>query len=467
MGRLLRFAGRWFKKGLAAFLLAYKFVALTAFTVVVIAVLIEVACRFGVAVYHDLGASKSVVSRPATKQVKPASTAKRAKKPAAPLNTAAPPAAAAPAKPSPTPARPRPVARPKGPPPVTSRAELIRRFGLGAYVQESRRVARDLYHFKPYVMWQHRPFAGRAINITADGTRRTWYNSTDAKAKKVFVFGGSTVWGAYANDRDTFPSQLALLLNKKVGSFKVMNFGQNAFGSTQALILLMLEIRRGNVPDVVIFLSGVNDSFIATCYPAVPGSIYPLFGFYERLSAGAPWREVLRDVYKNSDAIQLLVRAGVLRKVLFQEYRPRLGLYNLKLRDKVRLAARMYRRNVLMAEALAQKFNFKVFFFWQPALYLGNKPLAPFERYLVQVERTKNDYAFLAFKHVPLVYREIRRRPPASKNFFNLSGMFRNHRGLVFGDYVHLLAPGNRLLAAKVVEIIGPRLRATGGKTKP
>ncbi len=457
MGRSWGVGGRWLKKGLRGLGRAYKFTALTLFSVVVLAVLIEVAVRMGAAVYQDLSRPSS--PRTAVRPVKarktpPAVVAKPAARTASTSNRGAS-LARTPAAP---PARKTPARQARPRPPVTNRAQLIRRFHLAAYVRESRRVQRRMYRFRPYVMWQPPPFQGRAINIGPDGRRRTLGNSDRTDARRVFVMGGSTVWGAYVADGDTFPSHLARVLNRKVGPFKVYNFGQNAYGSTQALIRLMLEIRRGNVPDVVIFLNGVNDGFIATCYPAVPGSIYPLFSFHERLRAGAPWRDILRDIYKNSDTVQLLIRAGVLNKVLFQEFRPRRGLFRLPLAAKVALAAKMYRQNVSMAEALAAKFKFKVFFFWQPTLYTGQKPLAPFERYLVRDERAKNDYARLAFKYVPLIYRDIKRRPPQSANFFNLSGMFQDYRGLVFGDYVHLLAPGNRLLAERVVEIIAPRL---------
>jgi lysophospholipase L1-like esterase len=460
MGRISSTGRRWIKKGLRGLGRAYKFTALTVFSVVVLAVLIEVAVRAGVSLYEDLGLKSSPrttvrPSRPVkAKKTPPAAPARPTPRTAAtPAKTTAP---TSPPPASPPRSAPAPKARPR--PPITNRSQIIRRFHLADYVRESRRVQRHMYRFKPFVMWQPPPFEGRAINIGPDGRRRTLGNSSRPDARRVFVMGGSTVWGAYVNDGETFPSHLARILNKKVGPFRVYNFGQNAYGSTQALIRLMLEIRRGNVPDVVIFLNGVNDGFIATCYPAVPGSIYPLFSFHERLRAGAPWRDILRDIYKNSNTVQLLIRAGVLAKVLFQEYRPRRGLFTLPLEDKVALAAKMYRQNVAMAEALAARFNFKVFFFWQPTLYTGQKPLAPFERFLVQDERKKNDYAWMAFKYVPLVYKAIKRRPPASANFFDLSGMFKDHRGLVFGDYVHLLAPGNRLLAERVVGIIGPRL---------
>jgi lysophospholipase L1-like esterase len=457
MVRLLSVGGRWIKKGLRGFGRIYKFTAVTLFSVVVLAVLIEVAVRMGAAVYQDLSRKSTprTVSRPVMARKKPPAVApKPVARTTAPSPQSAsrttPPAAPAPRK---TPAR---NVRPE--PSVTNRAQLIQRFHLTAYVRESRRVQRRMYQFRPYVVWQPPPFKGRAINIGPDGRRRTLGNSTRPDARRIFVMGGSTVWGAYVADADTFPSHLARVLNRKVGPFKVYNFGQNAYSSTQALIRLMLELRQGNVPDAVIFLNGVNDGFIAACYPAVPGSIYPLYSFFERLSAGAPWRAILRDVYKNSDAVQLLVRAGVLGKVIFPDREPQLALAGLKVSDKIRVAAEMYRRNVAMAEALAQRFKFQVFFFWQPALYTGRKPLAPFERYLVFRERLKNDYAYLAFKYVPLFYREIKARPPRSDHFFDLSGMFQDHRELLFGDYVHLLAPGNRLLAERVVEIISPRL---------
>lgn len=43
-----------------------------------------------------------------------------------------------------------------------------------------------------------------------------------------------------------------------------MNYGENAYVSTQGLIHLILLLESGDVPDMVIFYDGVNDILAAS-----------------------------------------------------------------------------------------------------------------------------------------------------------------------------------------------------------
>src|SRR5262245_18562137 len=63
--------------------------------------------------------------------------------------------------------------------------------------------------WQPYVFWRRIPHLGKYINITADGLRKTGDVTTaegDSSPMKVFMFGGSTMWGYGAGDDFTIPS---------------------------------------------------------------------------------------------------------------------------------------------------------------------------------------------------------------------------------------------------------------------
>src|SRR5262249_54558306 len=116
----------------------------------------------------------------------------------------------------------------------------------------------------PYVYWRHASHRGEHINIDDAGIRRTWAapESGDPKQArpKVFLFGGSTMWGVPVRDDFTIPSAVAKKLAGKGAPADVTNFGETAYVSTQEVMTLVLELRKGHVPDVVVFYDGVNDT---------------------------------------------------------------------------------------------------------------------------------------------------------------------------------------------------------------
>src|SRR5215813_15469576 len=110
--------------------------------------------------------------------------------------------------------------------------------------------------WQPYVYWRRTPRRGQYINIGSDGLRNTINVSTSEGASppiKVFMFGGSTMWGLGAGDDSTIPSIFAEEAKNKGINCEVVNFGQYAYVSTQEVIELTLQLQKGNIPDIVIF----------------------------------------------------------------------------------------------------------------------------------------------------------------------------------------------------------------------
>jgi hypothetical protein len=97
-------------------------------------------------------------------------------------------------------------------------------------------------------------FSGTYFNVV-DGRRAT----TDAPAsagRRVWLFGGSTIFCAEVPDRETIASHLQRLLNQQPETYQVSNQGLNALTTLGASEqLLKLHIGPG---DVVVFYGGVN-----------------------------------------------------------------------------------------------------------------------------------------------------------------------------------------------------------------
>src|SRR5262249_32202886 len=119
-----------------------------------------------------------------------------------------------------------------------------------------------------YVYWRHRANTGRFITVDERGLRTTWNphecSGPQGSATRIFVFGGSAIWGVGSRDEHTIPSLLSrALTGHRPFPICVTNFGEVGYVMTQEVLTLVLELERGSRPDIVIFLDGYNDAFAA------------------------------------------------------------------------------------------------------------------------------------------------------------------------------------------------------------
>jgi hypothetical protein len=121
--------------------------------------------------------------------------------------------------------------------------------------------------WRSYVYRRRKPFHGKYINVDTAGLRITPAPTPPAPASTrpltVFMFGGSTLWGTGARDAFAIPALVAGELRHAGLNVEVTNFGESGYVSTQSLVALLLELRAGRRPDVVVFYDGVNDTFSA------------------------------------------------------------------------------------------------------------------------------------------------------------------------------------------------------------
>jgi hypothetical protein len=113
-------------------------------------------------------------------------------------------------------------------------------YDVDVLLKEDRELERSMY--RPYTVWSRKPFAGQAINIDEEGIRKTHHGSTVPDAMRLWMFGGSTMWGTGAPDGQTIPSYMAKLLNQDRGlEVNVLNLGEIGFVSTQENVALSAQ----------------------------------------------------------------------------------------------------------------------------------------------------------------------------------------------------------------------------------
>ena len=298
--------------------------------------------------------------------------------------------------------------------------------------------------YVPFIEWTRAPYSSRLVNIGPDGLRRTCFNSEDARAKHVWVFGGSTVWGSGAPDCETIPSQLSELLNKS-GPHVVTNYGEGGFVSTQALIRFLTLVRNGQRPDAAVFYGGFND--VWTAVYVQPGGHEDEARMRRALEAG-PWTRAVTGF-----------RTAVDRDYLTLYYIRRLfGAATTRPQDtwvppsqvdlgvEVPKAVDMYLENAKLARAIAAAYGFQVQQFWQPNL-TNKHPLTDLEAsWLKELPREVG----AAFGSAARIIAER----GAHHAIVDLQAMFKDDARPVFIDYAHLSGAGNRPVAARIAQEI-------------
>jgi len=121
---------------------------------------------------------------------------------------------------------------------------------------------------------QHRPRAmrGRYTNVSPSGFRAVkdqgpW--PPDPGMFNVFLFGGSTAFGIALPDDQTVASYLQQRANEVgcTGRVQVYNFGRPTYFSSQERILFEQLLLAGTVPEVAVFLDGLNDFILPDGLP--------------------------------------------------------------------------------------------------------------------------------------------------------------------------------------------------------
>lgn len=303
----------------------------------------------------------------------------------------------------------------------------------------------------PYVYWRRRPYRGGYINIDKAGIRRTW-NSTSAPSPnqlRVFMFGGSTVWGYGVRDEFTIPSLVSKrLTNHLATGVWVTNFGEWGYVSTQDVIALVLELQRGNMPDIVVFYGGINDTWAA----------------FQSGVAGIPQNENNRVTEFNSRRrinwregfVNRLALYGLSRWAVGSIHGSRAGSYSGEGTTQTEALAGAvvdrYLQNVRIVDSLASRFGFRAVFCWQPTVF-SKKHLSQREKRGLELSKGRYGRAAPFIDEVHRVFRERMSRDKID-NVFDLSGVFDETVGTVFLDLFHVSEAGNDTVAEAISRIL-------------
>jgi hypothetical protein len=331
------------------------------------------------------------------------------------------------------------------------------------YWYEFRLSRRQQYY--PYVGWRRFPFKGRTIEIDQNGIRVTPGANCSANSFKVFTFGASEMWGTGSPNWGTIPANLQKGLEKlRQGPVCVMNFGESAYVLMQDIIMLLIQLRSGNVPDLALFYSTEGNIYAAyqSGRAGVPENLDQIAARFEGRQGPSAFVGLRSTVnwLRSTDSYSLIDQLmGKLTIANPQQKAPapsELATYESMGIDVATLSDLIVQDclgNYKIVSALAQKYGFKYFFFLPPHISMGNKPLTPEE----QEMKHKTELQAAYYKLHTAAYQIIERGFAKYQNFYSMVHVFDHYDSLIWIDEGHVTPIGNQVIAERMLDVIQAR----------
>jgi hypothetical protein len=179
------------------------------------------------------------------------------------------------------------------------------------------------------------------------------------------------MFGIGAPDWGTIPAYISEISNARYDkiSINVTNFGQGYWISSQSVMQLIQEIKSGNIPDIVIFYDGLNDTGSATVSRQADT---PLIQRYETPYGESP--SPLRNFLQLCTSLNSVRVARLGIEVIHGYIQPeasktRVG-EELDINKTSESICSIYLHNLDIVAALSKDDGFGFYLFWQPWLMI-------------------------------------------------------------------------------------------------
>jgi len=315
--------------------------------------------------------------------------------------------------------------------------------------------------YEAFVGFRERPRQGRFVNVSDVGYRLSigqspWPPKPDAPI--IFVFGGSTTFGYGVEDKDTVVSRLSERLRRDpaFANAQVYNFGRAFYWSAQESILLQRLIAQGNVPNMAIFIDGMNDFYQTTSDPVYTAQTKTLFEQnkdWNRASGREKW-EYMKGSLRQ--AIFFLPFSRLLRELLPKPVSDDRHVVLQPSDPKgLEFSIRNYQLNVTTIKAIARQFGTKPYFVWQPAAMYHNPPSLNAQHEREFVARRPEGYG----PHSQSYYgyprmAEVFAQSSGDASMIWCADAFQQATSRLYVDMVHYNGYGAGLLAACIADRI-------------
>lgn len=250
------------------------------------------------------------------------------------------------------------------------------------YFHNCSELPRELYS---YVMYKRTEFHSETINIDSSGRRYTWNSRNESPTFKIYILGGSTIWGTGARDGYTIPSFVSRILSDLQYSVEVINLGESRYNMMQEIVSLILMLRSEEIPDLVLFYDGVND--VADLSSLNPrdwgeiGSISQLRGKKEdsdteihvRIGKGLLNALSHSKIFQTVELLHKQLIGGLINsgdETAISLSTPR--SYRNPPEDVANEIFANYEKNLQLLSSLSDSYGFEYICFWQPVIFTEN-----------------------------------------------------------------------------------------------
>ncbi len=326
---------------------------------------------------------------------------------------------------------------------------LLPKLYPGMNVQEVRRLLHETgsrpFVYEPFTTYKNQPFTGTFVNVSPVGYRLVpsqgqW--PPDRTNINIFLFGGSTTFGYGVSDKETIA---AFLQEKFKNTYKsqvvsVYNFGTEHYYSTIERILFEQLLLKNYVPDIAIFIDGINEFANYTDDTIVSNELALCFSA-DRFTFSALLKKGLQSLPLNT----------IIQKIIFKpkELSASANTNINTVATAARIVAR-YKKNKLLIESSSEVNKVKTFFIWQPTPnYKVNPKGYLFADMLSAVYIGGLNYA-------PMGYEEIAKQQFGT-NFINCSQIQENLDMILYIDRLHY----SPAFSEKIAECIFNGIKAT------
>ncbi|MBF0623653.1 MAG: SGNH/GDSL hydrolase family protein [Magnetococcales bacterium] len=130
--------------------------------------------------------------------------------------------------------------------------------------------------YAPFLEFREADFDGKYIKVSPIGYRQgagqqPWTTSRS----KVFLFGGSTMFGYGVKSEETIGSGVQTFLDhRQPDRWAVFNFGAGSYYSTSERILFQQLLTAGKHPEIAVFMDGYNDFYFYKVPDETPTAHY-------------------------------------------------------------------------------------------------------------------------------------------------------------------------------------------------
>jgi hypothetical protein len=318
----------------------------------------------------------------------------------------------------------------------------------------------------PYIYFRRKPYTGRYTTIDSLGRRATVLAIPASAVKRdLFMFGASPLWGTGLRDSMTIPSRLSSVLAARgVRDVGITNFGEGGEVITQEVIDLILQLRAGKRPAVVVFYDGYND-IAAAMANGRAGATKSEADRAQAYHVGNTLFAWQHDAGTEVRAAALLARIAASRLLIVQKLSGTSPTHEAKSRitddSLVNDVVHTYAGAVEVIQALEKQFGFTAFYAWMPMLDPTQKHMSPFERQLnatMVADLWTVHFLKLHRMTVQRVQPDMQRLAPG--RFVELSGLFANDSSTVYVEQGHTTEAASTVIAERLANYLVPLLAA-------